>query len=119
VGFFPRELLRSLYEFLGVDPSVERADATRKIHSSSRGTIPTRFAVYLARAYQEEMSALHERFGGYASFWLYCAERLINDPPAEEHLPYPFWESPLWDEWEGSQGMTLQSGPLSSVRSAS
>ena len=119
VSFFPRELLRSLYEFLGVDPSVERADATRKIHSGSRDTIPTRFAVFLARAYHEETRALHERFGGYASFWLYCAERLINDPPTEEHLPYPFWESPLWDEWEGSRGMTMQSGPLSSVRAAS
>ena len=119
VSFFPQELLRSLYEFLGVDPSVEHRDATRKIHSGSRDTIPTRFAVYLARAYHEEIRQLHERFGGYASFWLYCAERLINDPPSEEHLPYPFWESSLWNEWEGSQDMTMQSGPLSSVRTAS
>ena len=117
--FFPQELLRSLYEFLGVDPSVEHGDATRKIHSGSWDTIATRFAVYLARAYHEEIRELHERFGGYTSFWLHCAERLINDPPPEEHLPYPFWESPLWDEWEGSQGMTMQSGPLSSVRTAS
>jgi hypothetical protein len=89
------------------------------IHSGSRDTIPTRFAVYLARAYHEEIRELHERFGGYASFWLYCAERLISDPPSEEHLPYPFCESPLWDEWEGSREITMSSGPLSSVRAAS
>jgi hypothetical protein len=119
VRFFPRELLRSVYSFLGVDPAFEPPLTEKKIHSGSRDTIPTRFAVYLARAYHEELRALHERFGGYASFWLYCAERLINDPPSEEHLTYPFWESPLWDEWEGSQGMTMQSGSLSSVRAAS
>ena len=73
----------------------------------------------MARAYHEQIRALDERFGGYASFWLYCADRLVNDPPPEEHLPYPFWVSPLWEEWEGSQGMTMQSGPLSSVRAAS
>jgi hypothetical protein len=119
VRFFPRELLRALYEFLGVDASAEDGDATRKIHSGLWDTIPTRFAVYLARAYHEEIKELHERFGGYASFWLYCAERLINDPPSEEQLPYPFWESPLWEEWEGSREITMSSGPLSSVRTAS
>jgi Sulfotransferase family len=119
VSLFPRELLRSLYEFLGVDPSVEHGDATRKIHSGLQDTIPTRFAVHLARAYREQIKELAGRFGGYASFWLYCAERLINDPPSEEHLTYPFWESPLWDGWEGSRGVTMSSGPLSSVRTAS
>jgi hypothetical protein len=118
--FFPQELLRSLYSFLGVDPSVEHGDATRKIHSGSWDTIATRFAVYLARAYHEEIRELHERFGGYASFWLYCAETLIENPPVEEFIPYPFWESPLWKGWVGerdgdSKQPRFQSGPLSSV----
>ncbi len=82
-------------------------------------TIPTRFAAHLAGAYHEEISHLSERFGGYASFWLYCAERLINDPPGEDSIPYPLYESPLWEEWEGAREITMRSGPLSSVRAAS
>ena len=120
VRFFPQELLRSLYEFLGVDPSVEHGDATRKIHSGSWDTIATRFAVYLALAYHDEIRELHERFGGYASFWLYCAETLIADPPEEEFIPYPFWDSTRWKGWVGkrdgdSKQPRFQSGPLSSV----
>jgi hypothetical protein len=119
VHFFPSKLLRSVYSFLDVDPSFEYRDVSRKIHSGQQDTIPTRFAVYLARAYHEQLKELSERFGGYASFWLHCAERLINDPPSEAQLPYPLWESPLWEEWEGSREITPQSGPLSSVRAAS
>jgi hypothetical protein len=118
--FFPQELLRSLYSFLGVDPSVEHGDATRKIHSGSWDTIATRFAVYLARAYYEEIRELHERFGGYTSFWLHCAETLIENPPEEEFIPYPFWDSTRWKGWVGkrdgdSKQPRFQSGPLSSV----
>jgi hypothetical protein len=119
VHFFPEKLLRSVYSFLGVDPSFAYRDASRKIHSGQRDAIPTKFAVYLARAYHEQLKGLNERFGGYAAFWLHCAERLVNDPPSGEQLPYPLWESPLWDEWEGSREISMQSGPLSSVRGAS
>jgi hypothetical protein len=119
VHFFPHGLLRSLYTFLGVEASVKYGDITRKIHSGLQDTIPTRFAVHLARNYHEEIARLNERFGGYTTFWLHCAERLINDPPSQEQLPYPLWESPLWDEWAGSREIAMQSGPLSSVRAAS
>ena len=119
VHFFPEELLASLYEFLGVDPAYKPPGVERRVHAGLQDTIPTRFAAHLAGAYHEEISHLSERFGGYASFWLYCAERLINDPPEEESIPYPLWESPLWDEWEGASEITPRSGPLSSVRAAS
>jgi hypothetical protein len=119
VRFFPRELLRSLYSFLGVDPGFVPPLTEKKIHSGSRDTIPTRFAVHLAKTYREEIRELHERFGGYASFWLHCADKLAEDPPTGDHLPYPLWESPFWEEWEGSRGITMRSGPLSSVRAAS
>jgi hypothetical protein len=119
VRFFPRELLRSLYEFLGVDPAFEPKDVTRKVHSGKQDIIPTRFAVHLARAYYEETKELHERFGGYASFWLHCARRLTEAPLQEEYIAYPFWESSLWERWEGSLDLTMQSGPLSSVCTAS
>lgn len=116
IHFFPDELLGALYEFLGVDTSAEYRIIKRKIHSGLQETIPTRFAVRLAESYREELTALHESFGGYASFWLYCAERLTENPPPEEYLPYPLWESSLWDEWDGSRNFTMQSGSLSSVR---
>ena len=119
VRFFPQELLRSLYSFLGVDPSFEHGHVTRKVHPGQQDTIPTRFAVHLAHAYHEQIKALDERFGGYASFWLHCTQMLIEAPPQEDLVPHPLWESPLWEEWEGSREIIMSSGPLSSVRAAS
>ena len=79
--------------------------------------------VYLARLYRDEISRLNEHFGGYASFWLYCAERLLEEPPEDEDVPYPLWGSALWEEWLTSSGtehrnLQLQSGPLSLMRIA-
>lgn len=51
--------------------------------------MPTKVAVYLARTYRDEITRLHERFGGYASFWLYCAERLTETTPKSDFVPYP------------------------------
>ena len=125
VHFYPKELVRRLYDFLGVDPSFEPIKAQRKFHSRSEDKMPTRLAIHLARVYHDELEQLSERFGGYASFWLYCAERLIEDRPAQKTIPYPLWESSLWDDWTGDVGGSLavsprkvrfQSGPLSSVQ---
>ena len=116
VRFFPRDLLRRLYGFLGVDPSFESPDVEQKIHSRSAGKMSTRLAVRLAHLYHDDIWQLHERFGGYASFWLYCAQRLVDEPPQGEHVQYPFWESPHWEEWTSSSGgAALQSGPLSYI----
>ncbi|MDQ3792306.1 MAG: hypothetical protein M3341_06640, partial [Actinomycetota bacterium] len=68
--------------------------------------------------YREEISRLSERFGGYASFWLFCAERLMDDPPEADTVPYPLYESSMWADWTGGPGSwrpRLQSGPLSLV----
>jgi hypothetical protein len=120
VRFFPQELLRSLYEFLGVDPAFEPPGTEQRVHTRSVGRVPASPLVYLAWAYHEEIRELHERFGGYASFWLYCAETLIENPPEEEFIPYPFWDSTRWKGWVGerdgdSKQPRFQSGPLSSV----
>lgn len=119
IHFFPDELLHSLYEFLGVDTSANYRVIKRKVHSGFLETMPTKFAVHLASSYYKVIRNLHDNFGGYASFWKYCADRLIEDPPKEEFLPYPLWESQLWQDWNGAQNVRLQSGPLSSVRAAS
>jgi Sulfotransferase family len=124
-SFLPRELLQKLYSFLGVDPDFEPPLTEKKIHSRSAGTMPTKVAVHLAKNFREEISRLEERFGGYASFWLYCADRLIEDPPDGEEMTYPLFESYLWEEWAngagGSAGLgsrQVQSGPLSSIQVA-
>jgi hypothetical protein len=125
VHFYPNRLLARAYRFLGVDPSADYRVIRRKIHSRDVETMPTRLAVGLAEAYLEDAKALEERFGGYASFWRYTAERLIGDPPTEERISYPLWESSLWEEWvkdsgrspaPGSRKSSPQSGPLPTVR---
>ena len=127
VHFYPNRLLARLYRFLGVDPSADYRVIKRKIHSRDVETMPTRLAVGLAQSYLENARALEERFGGYATFWRHSAERLAEDPPAEERIAYPLWESQLWDGWikesglnpaPGSREAGPQSGPLPTVRVA-
>ena len=124
VHFYPNRLLRRLYRFLGAGVSDDYRVIKRKIHSRAVEQMPTRLAVHLARVYHDDLRRLNQRLGGYASFWLYCAQRLIEAPPAGETIPYPLWESPLWEEWARASGMEpamgsreaeLESGPLSSV----
>jgi hypothetical protein len=119
VHFFPEELLRRLHDFLGADSSAEHGVMKRKIHSGFQDTMPAKFASYLAGSYHENLKRLSARFGGYASFWLHCAERLIEEPPTGDRLAYPLYESYLWDEWEGAKDLSAQSGLLSTVRAAS
>ncbi len=125
IHFYPNRLLERLYRFLGADPSAEYRVIKRKIHSRAVETMPTRIASHLADSYGGDIRRLSERFGGYASFWLYCAERLVEDPPAGESIPYPLWESSLWRDWleacgeappMGSPEAEPQSGTLSSMR---
>jgi hypothetical protein len=125
IHFYPNRLLARAYRFLGVDPSADYRVIRRKIHSRDVQTMPTRLAVGLAKAYLKDAGALEERFGGYASFWRYVAEWLIEEPPAEERLAYPLWESDWWGDWAketgldpapGSREASPQSGPLPTVR---
>lgn len=119
VHFFPEDLLSSLYAFLGVDSSFRPRGVTRKVHARSAGTMPSRAAAHLAGMYGGELARLAERFGGYASFWLYCAGRLAEEPPEGDTVPYPLWGSEMWEEWAGSEleaRPRFGSGPLATVR---
>jgi hypothetical protein len=118
VHFYPNRLLARLYRFLGVDPSANYRVIRRKIHSRDVEKMPTGLAVGLAKIYLEDVRTLEERFGGYASFWRYCAERLASSPPEEQFLPYPLWESAIWDEWTEARTdrPRYQSGPLHLVK---
>ncbi|MDQ3636882.1 MAG: hypothetical protein M3426_02650, partial [Actinomycetota bacterium] len=90
-----------------------------RVHTGSVSTMPSWLAVHLARTYREDTKLLEERFGGYASFWRFCAEQLAEGSSNNTQITYPFWESKLWEQWEGSEGISPQSGPLSSLRTAS
>jgi hypothetical protein len=111
VHFFPEELLCRVYDFLGVDASFKPPGVSRRVHTRSAGRVPLEPIIHLARDYHAEISRLAERFGGYASFWLHCAERLTEKPPQDETVPYPLWESAMWKEWKGEA--RLQSRRLS------
>jgi hypothetical protein len=110
INFHPVRLLRHIYKFLGVDPSFAQKALKRKVNARSPGEMPAWAAGHLARRYHEDLSLLSERFGGYASFWLYCAERLADDP-IEGNLAYPLWNSWLWEEWKGLPGSGLPAYP--------
>jgi len=99
IHFHPVRLLRHIYKFLGVDPSHAQKALKRKVNARAPQEMPASAASHLARRYHENLQPLSERFGGYASFWLYCAERLTNDP-IEGTIPYPLWNSWLWKEWK-------------------
>ena len=125
IHFYPNRLLRRLYKFLGVDTNIEYKVIKRKIHSRDVETMPTRAAAHLAGIYLEDARRLEERFGGYASFWRFSAERLAEDVPQEEKIAYPLYNSPLWEEWVAQRGEDPSpgsregepwSGPLSVVR---
>ena len=122
VHFFPEETLRGLYRFLEIDSSAASGVIRERIHTGSVSTMPSKLAISLARSYREDARLLEERFGGYASFWRFCADRLAERPPTKGNkmqIKYPLWESKLWEEWEGSRNISPQSGPLSSLRTAS
>jgi hypothetical protein len=100
VHFHTSELLGEVYGFLGVDRGFEPPGMRRKVNARSRETMPLVAVRILAESYHGDLESLSERFGGYASFWLHCAEKLIEDSPEpEEAIPYPLWESFLWRDW--------------------
>jgi hypothetical protein len=116
VHFFPEMLLRRLFDFIEVEPHFDERLVGKKIHTRSDATMPTSVAIQLAKNFHAEISRLGERFGGYAAFWLHCAEQLIENPPEEKTITYPLFESYLWEMWPGAR--QIRSGPLHAVRVA-
>ena len=120
VHFFPEDFLQTVFGFLDVDPLFRPPEPEKKVHVRSEDSMPGGVAIRLAQNYRRQIERFEEHFGGYASFWRFCAERLIADPPAGGHIAYPMWDSHLWEEWTGSPDADVrrprfQSGPLSST----
>jgi len=110
IHFHPVRLLRHIYGFLGVEASYARKALKGRVNARSPTYMPSGAATNLAHRYHEDLELLSERFGGYASFWLYCAERLAKDSPDRE-IPYPLWNSWLWEEWSNKPSLPTSAYP--------
>lgn len=104
IHFYPNRLLRRLYRFLGVDVSADYRVIRRKVHAGQADKVPAHLAAELAELYRDQLGRLAGQFGGYADFWLHCAGRLAESAPENGPVAYPFWESPMWQDWIGADG---------------
>lgn len=120
VGRAPRRLLKRLYRFLDVPFPESLSEAGRVIHKGSQTTMPAWAAIYLARKYRALIDQLADRLGGHAEFWRFAAEELMSlDPDSTEEIPYPFWETPMWDRYLATQDcgeLAIQSDLLITVQ---
>lgn len=112
----PLQLLNRILRFLGIDKPFDAA-VLGVVHAGPATTLPLWAARHLADQYSNLIDHLDARFGGYASFWKYCAESLTNTE-GDDEIPYPFWQTPLWDKWLRAGGRPpdgVQGGVLASI----
>ena len=88
VSLRPAELLRSVYDFLGVDPYFEPLVIEQEDPLPLLGHDAYQPGCLPGAGVQGGDRAPRRYFGGYALFWSYSARRLIEDPPKEERT-YP------------------------------
>jgi hypothetical protein len=118
IHFHPEQVLSGVYSFLGVS-ELERAPyARQRVNENSAKAIPRDAVVRLADLYGDLIDGLDERFGGWASWWRYARDRLVEHTD-EGGAPYPLYLTELWSDWlneTGTRGVPpLQSGPLGSL----
>jgi hypothetical protein len=117
----PRLLLSAICRFLGVSPSEAFRRAGQVVHRGKASAMPAVVAARLAGLYGPLARELSHRFGGYAEFWAHCADRVEAWAGDREEVPYPFWQTELWEEWTSAGGHPpegIQSGPLAEVPGA-
>jgi hypothetical protein len=114
----PRLLLLSICEFLGAGPASVFKRAGRVVHRGTVSTMPAGVAARLAEMYGPLAQGMARRFGGYADFWAFCADRLRGGGEGCGEISYPFWQTALWEEWVAAGGHPpegLQGGALNQV----
>jgi hypothetical protein len=114
----PEELLSGICRFLGVAEAGKFRRAGKVIHQGSVSTMPAAMAGRLAEMYAPLARDMAGRFGGYAGFWAFCADRLQAVAGGDKEVGYPFCQTPLWEEWLAAGGQPpegLQSGTLDQV----
>lgn len=101
ISFAPGPLVQSLLRFLGLDTEGYRPQRTRKVHSGNVSEASLEVLRRLARHHREQLTELEKLFGGYCSFWLWCADWLLSNELKEPSstIPYPMGESFLWETW--------------------
>jgi hypothetical protein len=120
IHFRPEEMLARIYSFLGVGPAPPAPFAGERVNRGPSSTIPGPVVAQLAELYGGLIGELERAFGGYAAWWRFCRERLAAVD--RDEVPYPFYETDLWDEWVAARddgdatGTALQSGLLPEVR---
>lgn len=87
IGFFddivhnPKQLLLSIFEFLGVEPSEEHIThlAFEKANRSPHKEIPPELWLYLAEKYYPQIKTLSEMLGEHANQWRQDTETLLKE----------------------------------------
>ncbi|AHY47256.1 Sulfotransferase family [Rubrobacter radiotolerans] len=118
IHFRPEEFLNAVYSFLEVGPREPPKLAQKKVHARGADRMPSKTARALALVYAGKVSSLSERFGGYADFWRFCSEAILDGyPEGSETVSYPFHESGLWERWllSGKEKNGLRSGTLREI----
>jgi hypothetical protein len=113
IHFRPDELLASVYRFLGVSEIPPQPELHERVHVGTSSAIPAEALTRLLGLYSELIDELDEMFGGHATWWRYCRDRLTAREPTEP-FPYPFYATELWDDWIVRQGTGTDVPPLQS-----
>lgn len=81
----PEDLLKKIFEFLEVEPSLKYVSKTKsnKFNSTKNEGIPQNLARYLAKIYYQEIKELEQFIGGYSSNWLKYAEEILDAKDAD------------------------------------
>ncbi len=123
VGFFedivlrPSELLDAVCDFIGLSHLPSRRDEVGKAANKGRTeAIPARHARRLAELYLPLAESVAGRVGGYADWWVYSTEQLIELSDDEPDVPYPFLHGSMFDTWKAQNG--IPAGELPPMASA-
>jgi hypothetical protein len=111
IHFRPDEFLRQVCAFLGVDSNVDWPYLHERVYTRSPLTIPSLWASELADLHGDLIVNLSKWFGGWAGWWQFCRDSVLNRPSGEE-LAFPLYESSLWQDWSGGAVPLLQSNTL-------
>lgn len=119
IHFHPEEMLRGVYSFLGVSEESVAPHARQRVNEGAVRTIPHEAVVRLAELYGDQIERLDDAFGGWAAWWRYARDRLVEGD-GNGDVAYPFYVTELWSDWLRTTGTSdipaLQSGRLSTLR---
>ena len=76
----PEAFFRRVLHFLGVDDRIELDHAllSKRVFPGPGTALPRELKTFLSGMYEQQLCALHERFGGYANAWYQEARRELE-----------------------------------------